>query len=476
MMFIIGGYAVSVRYMHMNDEDREVMEVDEAYHTSVTQAGVRRIATLPAELNLAMPHLYSDDEVKAHVLIQKFEHGKGQEDLRKADCEVDLTRAARKVQRQLVAQAIRAKLPEERSAEEKEWVSIDKLLRPHLYPYEDESPCLVDPELEAADIVKIASTWRAGLERDTHRRVWDLVYQYAEIGDCEGEEPLPPFPTEIVSRLSQVPDKVTMGPVLVHTGTQMTILHSEQNELAMRERHVHEFRIESDGHRLPRNVRVNIVFKGVFDVRGYNLGRISAALFFKPASGGAIACGHAPLDLLSLCKPTQFGRLCIVHQPQVAPLATGDYELVVVGCSKTVYSIHVDCEILQPVRDAIEAVVKASDHAPRIDKIKGQIMEIKTTIRIGQRKLRLASALLRQAEAKFVDDALCVWLMLCLIVIGVGRVRFCRSALTGGDGVAVVRLVWSQVRQAQQAQVQIQRSAHRPRGALQNEQRGAAES
>ena len=41
----------------MNDEDRECMEVDEAYHTTVTQSAVRRIATLPPELNLAMPHL-----------------------------------------------------------------------------------------------------------------------------------------------------------------------------------------------------------------------------------------------------------------------------------------------------------------------------------------------------------------------------------------------------------------------------------
>ena len=70
----------------------------------------------------------------------------------------------------------------------------------------------------------------------------------------------------------------------------------------MRERHVHAFRVEPDEHKLPLNVRVNIVFKGVFDVRGYNLGRISAALFYKPESGGAIPCGaFARAALVCVC-------------------------------------------------------------------------------------------------------------------------------------------------------------------------------
>ena len=47
--------------------------------------------------------------------------------------------------------------------------------------------------------------------------------------------------------------------------------------------------------------------------------------------------GMCPVNLLSLCTPTQFGRVCIVHQPQVSPVAAGDYEVVVVGCSKTTY-------------------------------------------------------------------------------------------------------------------------------------------
>jgi hypothetical protein len=165
----------------MNDEDREVMEVDEAYHTSVTQAGVRRIATLPADLNLAAPHLYSAEEVRAHVLIQKFEFGQGQDELKKADREVDLTRAARKVKRQLAAAEVRAKLPEERTKEEKEWVSIDRLLRPQLYPFDSagSEPCLVDPELDAEAVRQIAARWRAGLDTEAQRRVWDLVYKCA---------------------------------------------------------------------------------------------------------------------------------------------------------------------------------------------------------------------------------------------------------------------------------------------------------
>ena len=72
-----------------------------------------------------------------------------------------------------------------------------------------------------------------------------------------------------------------------------------------------------------------------------------------------------------------------------------------VGCSKTTYSVHVDCEILQPVRDAIDAVVRAADHPVRISEVKRQIAELKMTLRIGQRKLKLASTLLKQAEAKF---------------------------------------------------------------------------
>ena len=47
-------------YLHMNDEDRETMEVDEAYHTVVTQAAARRIATLPPELNLVVNKVNAD--------------------------------------------------------------------------------------------------------------------------------------------------------------------------------------------------------------------------------------------------------------------------------------------------------------------------------------------------------------------------------------------------------------------------------
>jgi hypothetical protein len=47
-------------------------------------------------------------------------------------------------------------------------------------------------------------------------------------------------------------------------------------------------------------------------------------------------------------------------------------------------------------------VVRALDHPLRIQSLQGKVREVKMTIRIGQRKMKLASALLRQGEAKYV--------------------------------------------------------------------------
>ena len=336
-------------YENLRAEDRETMEVDEAYHPAVTQAAVRRIATLPAALNVSLPHLYSRDEIEAHVLLHQYEFGNGLEELKHKDNQLDLGRAERKAARQLRAAEIRVKMPDERTPEENEWASVDAQLHPSLWPYDEGLPCIIDAALDKTEITRIIHAPLGKLQLPEERRVWELCQKYCLPGDVSKDEPLiPNYAGIVVSKLTDVTDSLRQGPTFLRTNVRHTLLTVRNATLAMRERHCHKFEVpdfekddagnvyESSADDIKcMNLRVNIIFKGQFDARGYSLGRLSAALYYRPrthasdadAEKHAIPIGYCTDKDVMHCTAASFGRISITHRPLRLPVQSGVYEV-----------------------------------------------------------------------------------------------------------------------------------------------------
>ena len=339
-------------YQNLRAEDRETMEVDAAYHPKVTQAAVRRIATLPAQLNVSLPHLYSREEIEAHVMLHHYEFGNGLEDLKFKDKQLDLGRAERKAARQLRAAEIRAKMPDERDQEENEWASVDAQLHPSLWPYDEGLPCIVDSTFDKNEITRIMIQTLGKLQLAEERRVWGLCQKYCLPGDVSNDEP--PMDTHAgicVNKLTDVTNSLKLGPTFLRTNVRHTLLTVRKATLAMRERHCHKFEVpdfekdaagnvdESSADDIKcMNLRVNIIFKGQFDARGYSLGRLSAALYYRPRRHDmeedaqpndihAIPIGYCSDKDVMHCTAASFGRICITHRPKKLPVHPGHYEV-----------------------------------------------------------------------------------------------------------------------------------------------------
>ena len=118
-------------YSRVSAEDEEQYSIDALYRTTMSKALLFSLAALPISPLQALPFLRTAAEVGAHALLARYLHGHGEEDERMRDQESGARAAAQAaVARGFLA---RTKLPSLRSHEEADFVSLDILLRPHLY-------------------------------------------------------------------------------------------------------------------------------------------------------------------------------------------------------------------------------------------------------------------------------------------------------------------------------------------------------
>ena len=71
-------------------------------------------------------------------------------------------------------------------------------------------------------------------------------------------------------------------------------------------------------------------------------------------------------------------------------------QVSIVGLSKTQYNLSVSAELIKTPGFTVQEIVAASTHHVRIHQLQKRIREVRLTIRLGQRKLKLAVKLLRQ--------------------------------------------------------------------------------
>jgi hypothetical protein len=118
-------------YSRVAPEDAAAYERDPLYRCAVPQATLTRLASLPCSPLAALAHCHNAAELRLHSLLTTFLHGSGEASERLRDQEA----GARGVALAAVARGYvaRTKPHWARSAEERDWVALDALLRPHLY-------------------------------------------------------------------------------------------------------------------------------------------------------------------------------------------------------------------------------------------------------------------------------------------------------------------------------------------------------
>ena len=420
-------------------------------------AKLKQIEKLPPALQEALAYLDNPAEIHAHRLICKFTHETDVSMLEAAD------QRSTRVARQRQAQFIRRTPKELLALKEREWLEIDRKLRPHAYG----SASAVDDTTDIKFVDKLRHALaepplKAAVLPAKIRNARLLVESYAPLGDGPApiairragglERPVGAgCDAVVVSSLADVAHafkgKDGVVPVKIQAKKSVTLVrigcppisesgrlrgerepnpeHARQLAFAvapnvasdlddtgtlsleLRQRRSHHFVLSAPVSEL----RVTIMVRGVVDARGYIPGRLSASLYrhlperFNTGAAhdetGAIPVGFTSHDDVTICTLKSMGRLVIRHRPGVMPIPQGNYEVAVVAASKCSYSITITAKLVYSVEEHVADVVKRHRRlAARIPVAEKELDEIGTTIRLGLRKLKMAKRILQEADTK----------------------------------------------------------------------------
>jgi hypothetical protein len=203
--------------------------------------------------------------------------------------------------------------------------------------------------------------------------------------------------------------------VLVNEHFTENLLNVREQILDARESRTFSFDIPKEKFCI--DITVSIVFQGVFGPQGYSLGRLAAMLYKLPTTveqsmdedgvvnksvskGLPKPCGYAPVERLQLCSTAEFGRTTIVHRPATIPLSKDYTYQVVVGCpTKTKFSVEVSCRLVEDAEVVVEHKVKETKKwQSRHPKCNKEIYDLKESMRLGERKLRLVEQKTTESE------------------------------------------------------------------------------
>lgn len=222
-------------YHHVTLAEAEEMRWDALYYTKLDREDVRRVLSLPPQIQLALPFLHTPDEVAAHELLTRYSHGMNADHFARLDKDSqDVCRRGRPVSfpssasaggasaatagaggniaadgvsmqqgptngagddtivgatRRVLACMRRAteaklKLSAEREDEEAIWCVLDKTLRPDLYRDSDEAAADGAEKLhrEADAREDARHTWLATPEETSSRGGTTKMAEVAEAG------------------------------------------------------------------------------------------------------------------------------------------------------------------------------------------------------------------------------------------------------------------------------------------------------
>ena len=241
------------------------------------------------------------------------------------------------------------------------------------------------------------------------RKAKELARKEAELkafeeAERKHREALALMPVQVVNNVSEIAEAARRGPVLMRKRKDEkpvhTILDEKEKSLSMRQSCWHEFIVPESPKGL--ELRTVIIFKGVFTMRGYILGRISAALYRVPEDGSPpVSVGYSPMESCKLNTPETLGQIVIVHAPapKCLPVKPGRYRVVIGAASKTEYSITASVRTAYTAKEACEArLAEALAKSNRRPQTQQELYDLLMSIRLSERKYKLVEGLIADAE------------------------------------------------------------------------------
>jgi hypothetical protein len=178
--------------------------------------------------------------------------------------------------------------------------------------------------------------------------------------------------------------------------------------LEARQSRSHYFEVQDRADARVLDLTVSVLFQGFFGEKGYRFGRLAVNLFRLPKKSSRAGDGYSSLPLpVGFCPyelqapntPENFGRIVIVHRPEVQPIPAGTYQIVIGCAADAKYSIHVASRIAKtalPILD--DAISKAKALQISLPKFIRELDDITIGLRLGQTKLSLCNQLIAESE------------------------------------------------------------------------------
>lgn len=204
----------------------------------------------------------------------------------------------------------------------------------------------------------------------------------------------------------------------------VTLLSDVQCQILPHHSRSHSFRLpEIDTGVAVLSLTVSIVFQGHFRSVGYQNGRIAGMLYVLPSNLPMSSDSVTPIQGLqrpiaigrcfyehdiALCTPHSLGKLVIRHDPQTKPLsAHATYQVVIGAPVLTIYSIEITAKTAIFAEDALKAKRLDSLKKQELFPIKkDEIHNVFVTIELSERKKRLARKIANEIKDKARDAEL----------------------------------------------------------------------
>ena len=139
-------------YTHVTELEAEEMKFDEEYEITLDREEVQRILKLPSEIQLALPFLHNPDQLYAHKILNHYSKERGEEHYKNRDLalqddpakanlipgsggmdEAESRSFLELLMKERRSSRARAKLLSDRTKEEQDFVTMDRIMRSAFY-------------------------------------------------------------------------------------------------------------------------------------------------------------------------------------------------------------------------------------------------------------------------------------------------------------------------------------------------------
>ena len=225
-------------YANLSVLEREHMDQEESYKTILSAEDMDRIASLPEELNEAMPFLKTMSELHAHYLYTKYSLEREEEHIIEYDKNITLVDDEFKLWISRRQKVLNIRNSSTKTVEQEEWADYDYILQREAW---QGLPREKMKGVRRSEIEEILTTNEKNLSDPKLLRVKKLLDKYSPLEDRELRDRNVMEHTQVVNSMSLVSKRLLSGPVLIDRKESMSLLNIQDNFLSIRESRTHGF-------------------------------------------------------------------------------------------------------------------------------------------------------------------------------------------------------------------------------------------